>query len=699
MANKLILRKQKSPYTGDFADTTKSKTLSISELDNNQIYLKGLNIITGSTSGTDIILDKLNGDQITIDASSLGGSSTLDYGNIIFVSEVGTSSGVTRNDIIGDITSPVSLELATQLAQSGDTIHVKSGTYNVQTTGFTGLSVDGVNHYFEEGANVYKSTTGNMFATSGGGPIFAEANVYGSGSFYGSGSCDYIYYNFGIISDTAKVFEWDICENTANKCYYSVFNGNTILKGKRRMYSPYDCIDSNPSDFYDLYVECPVIESLSGNCVSSSVGAGTMGNLTIKGDRFISSTPFNSVSNGTIQNPELLAIYAGNHADDSGIYIEANYITSLAIEAVVGIAVATVNATRVDVAWNKGTKLDINAHVGQFEQISGLSNVALCDMPRGAGTGKINVTVNGDFTPQASYQQQIPFSGDIEINLKQFVTQAPPSPIPDFGSGRALFSTSPVRFLGTWYLDGWWVAVSSGRIHIPTDTYINLGPKGFLAIGAPESARSTEVFNVATDIIFAGTIVEHCDYNLGPCPISDSGVTYSALPIFRNSGNTIINGATYVARDNHSQLVASTIAKDAKVYAGGLTTNKIGVFDPIAEKMRVTVTDSGATITVNGETFTTTTGSTVEECAAELVSLIGASGTVGVTPSQDNPSTDDNFYLTSDVIANSVLAVFDVNTELDILIDRLAIGVTNTTGGTVIEDVNVTDYIFDTINS
>ena len=697
MANKLILRKQKSPYTGDFADTTKSKTLSISELDNNQIYLKGLNIITGFTSGTDIILDKLNGDQITIDASSLGGSSTSDYGDIIFVSEAGTSSGVTRNDIIGDITSPVSLELATQLAQSGDTIHVKAGTYNVQTTGFTGLSVNGVNHYFEEGANVYKSTAGNMFATSGGGPIFTEANVYGSGSFYGSGSCDYIYYNFGVISDTAKVFEWDICENTANKCYYSVFNGNTILKGKRRMYSPYDCIDSNPSDFYDLYVECPVIESLSGNCVSSSVGGGTMGNLTIKGDRFISSTPFNTISDGTIKNQELLAIYAGNHGDDNGIYIEANYITSLAIDGIVGTAVATVNAARVDVAWNRGTRLDINAHVGQFEHISGLSNVALCDMPRGSGTGKINVTLNGDFEPQASYQQQIPFAGAIEINIKQFVSQNP-GIIPNFGFGRALFSGSPVKFLGTWYMNEWWITNAGSRIQIPNETYINLGPKGFLGIGAPESARNTEVFNTVGDLLISGTIVEHCDYSLGTCPISDSGVTYSALPIFRNGGNTIINGATYVARDNHSQLVASAVAKDVKVYAGGLTTNKIGVFDPIAEKMRVTVTDSGATITVNSETFTTTTGTTAEACAAELVSLIGVSGTVGVTPSQDNPSVDNNFYLTSDVVANSILATFDVNTELDILIDRLAIGVTDVIGGTVIESTDVTDYLFELIN-
>ena len=185
MANKLILRKQKSPYTGNFADTTKSKTLSISELDNNQIYLKGLNIITGSTSGTDIILDKLNGDQITIDASSIAAST--DYGNIIFVSESGTLSGVTRNDVIGDITNPVSLELATQLAQSGDTIHVKSGMYTITTAASTGLSVKGVDFYFEPNANVYRSTSGIFFSMD-------NSNVYGRGSFYGSGSSGPIFY-------------------------------------------------------------------------------------------------------------------------------------------------------------------------------------------------------------------------------------------------------------------------------------------------------------------------------------------------------------------------------------------------------------------------------------------------------------------------------------------------------------------------
>jgi len=175
--NKLTLRIVKSPYL----DVTKGSVLSLAELDNNFIFLKGEDIVTGATVGSDLILTKLNSNTITIDLSSLSGStdtnfyttgSTLngtnlvfdrtdalsaytvdlssllddtnfyttgttlvgttihydrtdalsafttdlsgvipdaDYGNIIFVSEVGPT-GLTRTDIIGDINKSVNLD-------------------------------------------------------------------------------------------------------------------------------------------------------------------------------------------------------------------------------------------------------------------------------------------------------------------------------------------------------------------------------------------------------------------------------------------------------------------------------------------------------------------------------------------------------------------------------------------------------------
>lgn len=67
--NKLILRSEFSPY----GDITKGTTLSLAELDNNLIYLKGESVLNGSLSGNTLILNKTNDNAITIDLSSISG--------------------------------------------------------------------------------------------------------------------------------------------------------------------------------------------------------------------------------------------------------------------------------------------------------------------------------------------------------------------------------------------------------------------------------------------------------------------------------------------------------------------------------------------------------------------------------------------------------------------------------------------------
>ena len=76
MNNKLILRTETSPY----GDTTKGSVLSHSDLDNNQLFLKGEIIYTAETSGSTISLRKYNGSVITF----LGGSSTPSTGGTVW---------------------------------------------------------------------------------------------------------------------------------------------------------------------------------------------------------------------------------------------------------------------------------------------------------------------------------------------------------------------------------------------------------------------------------------------------------------------------------------------------------------------------------------------------------------------------------------------------------------------------------------
>lgn len=65
--NKLILRSVNSPWVTPFNDITTGSVLSWADVDNNFIYLKGEVIYSGQTFGTNLILNKINGNDISID--------------------------------------------------------------------------------------------------------------------------------------------------------------------------------------------------------------------------------------------------------------------------------------------------------------------------------------------------------------------------------------------------------------------------------------------------------------------------------------------------------------------------------------------------------------------------------------------------------------------------------------------------------
>jgi len=82
LQNKLILRTLVSPFIGDI---TKNSVLSWSELDGDLLYLKGQLIYTATTSGSTILLHKMNGETIVYTGStnSTTGDTYVINGNII----------------------------------------------------------------------------------------------------------------------------------------------------------------------------------------------------------------------------------------------------------------------------------------------------------------------------------------------------------------------------------------------------------------------------------------------------------------------------------------------------------------------------------------------------------------------------------------------------------------------------------------
>jgi len=161
--NRLVLRSTGSPYTFPLPDIVKGSVLSWSEVDNNFIFLKGLDIKSGSVSGTDLILERINGSNISIDLSAFtggtgtdvfvtGGTYSASASTLTFTNNTGGTfsitgvtggsggtdyytTGFTFNPANYDIT--VSLNNGTDLTQNlgilaGD-LKVTGGTYNPST--------------------------------------------------------------------------------------------------------------------------------------------------------------------------------------------------------------------------------------------------------------------------------------------------------------------------------------------------------------------------------------------------------------------------------------------------------------------------------------------------------------------------------------------------------------------------------------
>lgn len=190
--NKLILRKLNSPYTGVFADITKNSVLSQKELDGNQVYLKGEIIYTGTTSGTTLTLQKINGNGIPIDLSGLiSGANTYVTGATIETGYTGNTLVLTRTD---NVDVDVSLTSTMTYTNSNPTLvdvgGVEAGStfntvplqdmwtdllYPELTPRFTSFDLAGVGNTVEVGYTI--SATSQTFNWTTSNPAFIQPNT------------------------------------------------------------------------------------------------------------------------------------------------------------------------------------------------------------------------------------------------------------------------------------------------------------------------------------------------------------------------------------------------------------------------------------------------------------------------------------------------------------------------------------------
>tara|TARA_R110000796_G_scaffold61077_2_gene141394 strand:- start:37740 stop:39701 length:1962 start_codon:yes stop_codon:yes gene_type:complete len=590
-----------------------------------------------------------------------------DYGSVIFVSEVGPTGG-TRSDVIGKITNPVELNWATRIAQSGDTIHVKAGVYNYDTSIATGgtLSVTGVNHYFEEGAKVYNNTINTIFVKAPGIAFGAatEGNVYGGGSFYATNSantCNILYdASFDTDFSTMTVFEFNECTSVSTGDMIIVgLGGSTkgiIIKGKNRIVSySGTCMNLITTSATKITVDCPQIvsEAPGKNTITNGSGGGSGGDLIIK------SHIINSFSTCNTNACISLEGSAGR------VICTASYIKNI-YGYVTPCRLLDITAGRIDSVAVYGDAINLNAHVGDLTITNySTANVALCDRFNIVGITKEDSVANicmsnalydttGSTSNNGSY-------GTLNLTTVKIVGYG--TEIPDnyviYTLGSKEYSITSLR--GKTNLIGNW---NNG------DTITNVLNGHTLNIDSNAHIKNTTINAHSGTLEILGRT-------------DDSQINYTG-------GTIIMNGATMIVSDQNKQIITTPSSSgNVKVYSGGLNTNKMNPFTAEKEKLKVNVLTTSPNITINGETFTVTTG-TISSAAAGIVSAINASGTLAVTATQDTPGADSYFYIEANAVGVSMTVVYNSNVSLNEKVRYANNGVTDIVGGTVIEDSDIT---------
>ena len=168
--NRLVLRSTASPYTFPLPDIVKGSVLAWDEVDNNFIFLKGLDIRSGSVSGSDLILNRINGDDLTIDLSAFSGGSGNNY----------YTTGLTFNSGTSDLT--VSLNNGSAFTQSlgilsGD-MTITGGTYNPSN-----------------GVGTFTNNSGGTFDVTGFLTGYTDTDKFVTGGTYNSSAATITFTN------------------------------------------------------------------------------------------------------------------------------------------------------------------------------------------------------------------------------------------------------------------------------------------------------------------------------------------------------------------------------------------------------------------------------------------------------------------------------------------------------------------------
>ena len=269
MNNYLILRSENSPYN----DVVKSSVLSFAEMDNNLIFLKGLAIYTAITNSGSVTLKKYNGDEISFNVGTGGGTGSDTY----WISgSTGNYSLKTINNSTVDATGNYSLAEGYNTQAIGDNSHAEgSGSIAIglasHAEGSASIASGLVSHAEGAGTTAYggQSHAEGSGTTANGNQSHAEGNSSKANGHvsHAEGQNTIAGFNaFNVNTLIVKTLEIDtngidLTGNFQSGIIYSPLNGNIV----RYSYNPalnyfvngftYIILDVTPSNFEFLVAD------------------------------------------------------------------------------------------------------------------------------------------------------------------------------------------------------------------------------------------------------------------------------------------------------------------------------------------------------------------------------------------------------------------------------------------------------------
>ena len=573
--------------------------------------------------------------------SAAGG--TINNGRILYVA----TTGVDATGAVGNMAKPyLTLEAAQTASSSGDLIYVFPGTYALTTVATSGIAKNGVSYYFEPNCVVTKATTGSIFNTTG---FTTGFNVYGYATF----------------TKTATA--------------------GTIL--------------TTSVNAFDVSFEALDVSCTNDHCFTLTLNSKT-GNFKLRNATSSGGTVFNFI--GVYTNNDTYNITANNLTSTSSHAIYQNQgVANLNVNANVVKSTAAVAVANMYYSYNN---FNINNCVG---------------VSYGYQTSTNNGTViNG--TTNGIYQQGGPtsFNGTATRLLCTGGT---------FDGGSIFYPTvTGGQATFTWFGSYDNTLSVSGGVAYVTATHNNsyaapvsvTGGKLYLTgnILGSQSYGNMVVNGATAELIFNGTFIYastsyqpyYSAFVLTAGTLRLTGHVENKIPnnyqatcVLLNGGNLILDRVTLItATPFCPPIINPTSAKNIRVYAGGLSTNRVengGTLVAKPREYKQTVNAVAATsITLNdgsgaNEVFTesaTGTYNTLALMAQRMVTLINASATLDITATQDTPGTDTYFYVAADTNSTSCTIAASTNLTSLLLVDNSYL-LTDIVGGTIIENSNI----------